>query len=223
MVDRELLKDLERLGRDLDGGTESLAVERKITPGVLLRDLVPRVLASPPEIVAGRERRWGVVDLVVVLVVLGGVLLVARAGLLLARHEPAPADSPLEATLLETLAARPVEAPDLAGRTLLALPVTPASYSLLGELPTRLSAALVLEEAPESPLPRPLHRFDDLLALRAEAADDGVAVLFAVPDEDLSALLQALPGTAVHLLRGNAPERPRPTDPPEGAGPAATP
>lgn len=189
---------LARLGADLYAGTETLAAEVGLGHEELIRNLVARARQSPPAIATRKERRWGTFDWVVGV---GCLLLVALAGraIWLLRTPPAePVVPPIELFLGGGPA--PVEESDLAHRRLLALPIEPASYALLGELPARLSAAVVPGPS-DAVAPRPVHRLDDLLVLRAETAGDGVAVLAAVPEAELPALLEALSGATVHLLR----------------------
>jgi hypothetical protein len=199
MADVDLLRDLELLGADLGAGTERLAAERERDHREALSDWVSRAVAYQPKVVAVRERGWGLPDVVAVLAVLALIGLGGRAAWILADPETAP-----ETVSRVTLGrgAEPVREADLAGRILLTLPIESASYALLGDLPTRLSAAVVPASAPEDGAPlRPIARFDDLLVLDAEASGDQVAVLVAVPPAEAERLLAALPDTVVHLLR----------------------
>lgn len=189
---------LERLAADLDAGTETLAAELGVDHEVLLRDLVDRARRSPPAILAPEKRRWGAFDVVVGVALALLLTLAARAIWILRSPEP-PEESPIESSLGGGPAS--LVAGDLAGRTLIALPVDLPSYTLLGDLPTRLSAAVVPGPPAEGAALRPVHRLDDLLVLRAEATDHGVALLVAVPEAEVPALLEALPGATVHLLR----------------------
>lgn len=208
---------LARLGADLDGGTEKLAVEAGLRHEELIRDLVDRARRSPPAIATRKDRSWGAFDWVVGVGCLLLVVLAARAVWLLRTPPPEPAVPPIE--LFLGTGPAPVDESDLAHRRLLALPIAPASYALLGELPARLSAAVVPSPPTDGAAPRPVHRVDDLLVLRAESAGDGVAVLAAVPEAELPALLEALPGATVHLLRAPR-SRKDPPSPQEGTRPS---
>lgn len=190
---------LARIGADLDSGTETLAAEAGLSHEELIRDLVARARRSPPAIATRKDRRWGAFDWLVGVGCLLLVVLAARAVWLLRTSPPELAAPPIELFLGGGPAG--VDESDLASRRLLALPIAPASYALLGELPARLSAAIAPPHPADGATARPVHRVDDLLVLRAESAGDGVAILVAVPEAELPALLEALPGATVHLLR----------------------
>lgn len=201
MRDPKLLIELEELGAALDTGTESYARARRTTHETALENLVRRSLAASPVIVEAHYRKRGFLDGLVVLTVIALVVLGLRTAYVLTSQEPVPERNALRVRLSEGEAGAPVDESHLAGRALLTLPIEPASYALLGDLPTRVSAAVVPDSIPEDGPARPLAFFDDLLVLEAEATEGEVAVLVAVAPEEVQALLAALPGATVHLLR----------------------
>lgn len=197
-----LRADLERLGEELDHGTERLAAERRVEHGAALADLVRRTFDSPPQVFVERARRWGPPDVVVVVALVVCLGLAVRAGFVLAGLEP-PAETVARVTLGRGAPETRGEA--LFGRSLLTLPIEPASYALLGDLPTRVSAAVVPDSIPDDGPARPISFFDDLLVLEAEASEGEVAVLVAVVPGEVPALLAALPDATVRLLRRPGP------------------
>lgn len=203
---------LEWLGKDLEAGPERLAAEWDVEAADLVRNLVARAGGAPPSLVRRSERQWGAFDAVVAAAL---AILLALAGWAAwtLSHPAAPGEESPITRLLGGISAV-VNDTDLVGRTLLALPIEPAGFGLLGNLPTRLAAAVVPAPPENGSAPRPVLRLDDLLVLHAEATDRGVAVVVAVPEAEVPGLLAALPGAEVHLLR--PPPPPPPTPPPHG-------
>lgn len=209
---------LHELGEDLDHGTEKLAEALEVDHGVLLGVLLDLAVERPPKLMRRLSTPFGAFDVIAA----GSVIAIVAAILahvvpVVATEARSPPPRPVEEVLRDAGGGEvDLAAGDLAGRTLLALSVAPAAHHFLGELPARLSAAVVPEPPADGAAPRPVHRVDDLLVLRAESADDGVAVLVAVPEAEVPALLESLSGATVHLLRRPAEDEGTSRSPLEG-------
>ena len=184
------------LAGDKDRGLDDLARKTGWRRDDLLAALPALAVAQDPRRSFRRTLTVHALDVVVVLLLGALVALGWQAVGVWRAGSPEPEGDPTGlAALLDARAGEPWTAAELAGRSLVAMPADASALALAGDLPARVSVALVAADGGRGP-----RRFDDVALVAVEGGEHPWLVV-ALPPLEADGLLAGLGGARAVVLR----------------------